>query len=180
MKKTISFIILLLFTIGYAAGQEDGIRRTAAPTEQIRVTTPATPFGKNLPMGTTLFCRQDSSYWVARTGVPSTGTLGTTKSSWTLLGGAGLTAYYIVENYEMTMEGDSLSEPIDLIGLPIPGSVSVDLNGMALRDNEYRANIITSNPLGPYCQLVIRMSVFPYDKVRTSYKYTTLSTNIRQ
>ncbi len=82
MKKLIVILILFLFGIwGYSQ---------TTPTVQLRVVDATTPFGINVPIGTTVYDIGADKYFVCKTASASTLTLTTGAANFTQLGGSGL------------------------------------------------------------------------------------------
>lgn len=188
MKKLILVFALFALVASFGFGQ-------ATPSGQLRVADTSTVFGQNIPIGTTLFVVADSSYWVSVAPVASTYNLnksyhkllasntykwvmiGSGKGSGTVVGGGTDTtgfysAWHIVQEFDESTT-HAHGETHVLVGVAIPNSVVISLNGMELKKSEYA---LTVAPAGPTPQsgvgvFHINLPVYQYDRIKILYAY---------
>ena len=185
MKKLIlSTIFVLVVLIGF--GQ-------ATPSGQFRVATNTTLIGQNMPVGSSLFVVADSSYYVAVAPVASTYSIKTSYTDlvptntekWVLIGSgmssmppAGCdtcgfySAFHIVQEFTENVTGVT-GYNHRLVGIPIPNSVLISLNGMELKTSEYSLSSGGGGTIwdGTYGCFYIKLPVYQYDRVKILYAY---------
>lgn len=181
MRKIILFLTLFVLGAMFSFGQ-------TSPSDQLRVRTKSTVFNRDIPIGTSVFFVSDSTYYVANRSIVKTTTFNDHPTYWTLIGGGNpnnpggtLTAYDVVEEFTETAQADSGITHC-LIGVPLPESVMVELNGSALARGttqwSTKEYVINRHGLGPDCspttkgKMYVRVPVYEYDKIRIRYRYT--------
>lgn len=193
MKKLILVFALFALVASVGFGQ-------ATPSGQLRVADTSTVFGQNIPIGTTLFVVSDSSYWVSVAPVASTYNLNRSYHKllagntykWVMIGsgqGSSITtvstdttgfysAWHIVQEFDESVT-HAHGETHVLVGVAIPNSVVISLNGMELKKSEYD---LTVAPAGPTPQagvgvFHINLPVYQYDRVKIIYAYKIANLN---
>jgi hypothetical protein len=175
MKKLI-FVLALILTTTVVFGQ-------ATPSGQLRVAQDTTQFKQNIPIGTTLFVVSDSIYYVAIAPVARTYTRATSEAKWLRIGGGGgsysqtdttgyYSAFHIVQEFDESTTHEHGNTHV-LVGVAIPNSVLISLNGMELKKSEYG---LTSAPGDPAPSsgvgtFYIKVPVYQYDRVKILYAY---------
>jgi len=176
MKKLIFVFALFTLVASLGFGQ-------ATPSGQLRVPLDVTVFNQNIPIGTTLFVVSDSLYYVSVAPVAKTFSRSTSKNSWLLIGGAGgstsvtdttgfYSAFHIVQEFDESTTGTA-GETHKLVGIAIPNSVLISLNGMELKKSEYS---LTNSSSGPtYGEGIgvfhISIPVYQFDRIKILYAY---------
>ena len=152
MKKLILTSTLLV--ISYL-----GFSQTT-PTAQMRVQTPTTAFGQNLPTGTQIFCVSDSTLWQAKAGISSGLTITTAAALLELINSS---VNYTVEIFEAAGATPSTTYTLAYLPRIATTGVTVMMNGAALR------------PTTDYTTSTTTLTIIPaqseYDKFVVSYTY---------
>lgn len=190
MKKLIFIFALLAFAVS-GFGQ-------ATPSGQLRIADTSTLFVQNISVGTSLFVVADSSYWVAV--APVAGTFNLNKSyhklvpsntqKWVMIGatsGGGTptdttgfySAFHIVQEFDESTT-HTHGENHTLVGLALPNSVVVSLNGMELKkgtpptyaDGEYSLTFENGTLPTTVGVFHINLPVYQYDRIKILYAYT--------
>jgi len=176
MKKLIVIFVFLAVTFsGYS--QYGGV----TPTDGGRVLADTTKFKVGIPVGKTIYCISNDTYYYCKISTDKTESLSTKPENFVAVAKAdhahsqyllaSAARYQIVEQYAETTEGTQ-GRVYSCSAKPLPGTLKVTMNNKALNSAQY-ALVLNTWPTQSTIQ--VKIPVYKYDQIVLDYSYVVES-----